>query len=118
MFDDLKNNRPVKLFTDQFRTPISLKDAAKIITDLSEMDLKGETINLGGIERVSRDELGEMLCSSAGLDKNLLQKITMDEIPNFPKVDDVSLNTEKLQLLGLKSRSIEENIRELMANLR
>ncbi|MBP1683837.1 MAG: rfbD [Ignavibacteriaceae bacterium] len=78
------------------------------------MDLKGETINLGGSERVSRYELGEILCSLAGFDKNLLQKITMDEIPNFPKVEDVSLNTEKLQLLGLKPRNIEENIRKII----
>ena len=57
-----------------------------------------------------------MLCSIAGFDKNLLQKITMDEIPNFPKVEDVSLNIDKLQSLGLKPRTIEENIREFVAN--
>jgi hypothetical protein len=53
------------------------------------MDLKGEIINLGGTERVSRYELGEILCSLAGFDNNRLQKITMDEIPNYPKVEDV-----------------------------
>jgi len=116
MFDDLKNNKPVKLFTDQFRTPISLIDAANIITDLAEMDVKGETINLGGLEKVSRYELGEILCSLAGFDKNLIQKITIDDIPNFPKVEDVSLNTDKLKSLGIGVRTIEENIRELVAN--
>ena len=114
MYEDLKNGKPVKLFTNQFRTPISLLDASKIIMELTAMDLKGETINLGGSERVSRYELGEILCSLAGFDKSLLQKITMDEIPNFPKVEDVSLNTEKLQLLGLKPRNIEENIRKII----
>jgi len=114
MYEDLKNGKPVKLFTDQFRTPISLADASQIITQLLEMDLKSETINVGGTDRVSRYELGEMLCSSAVLDKNLLQKITIDDIPNFPEVKDVSLNTEKLQSLGLKPRSIEENIIEII----
>ncbi len=79
IYNELKNKKPVKLFTDQFRTPISLIDASRIIADLAEMDLKEEIINLGGLERVSRYELGEMLCSIAGFDKNLLQKITMDE---------------------------------------
>jgi len=116
MYEDLKNGKPVKLFTDQFRTPISLKDASRIITDLTEMELKGQTINLGGLEKVSRYELGEILCLFAGLDKNLIQKIKMDDIPNFPKVEDVSLNTEKLQSFGLKPRNIEENIREFVAN--
>lgn len=116
MFYNLKINKPVKLFIDQFRTPISLIDASRLITDLAGMDLKAETINLGGLERVSRYELGEMLCSIAGLDRNLLQKITIDEIPNFPKVADVSLNTEKLQTLGLRPATIEENIREIIRN--
>jgi dTDP-4-dehydrorhamnose reductase len=114
MYKDLKNGKPVKLFTDQFRTPISLADASQIIAQLVGMDLKSETINIGGTDRVSRYELGEMLCSSAGLDKNLLQKITMDEIPNFPKVEDVSLNVDKLISFGLKPRSIEENIVEII----
>ncbi len=45
--------------------------------------------------------------------KIFLQKIRMDEIPNFPKVEDVSLNTEKLQSLGLSTKTIEENILEI-----
>ncbi|GMU99839.1 MAG: SDR family oxidoreductase [Bacteroidetes bacterium] len=114
MYVDLKNRKPVKLFTDQLRTPISLTDASLIIAQLVKMDLINETINLGGTERVSRFEMGEMLCDLAGLDKNLLQKITMDEIPNFPKVEDVSLNIDKLISLNLKPRSIEENINEII----
>ncbi len=115
MYNELKNNRPVNLFADQCRTPISINDAAKSIVDLADMNLKNEIINVGGSERVSRYEMGEMLCDIAGLDKNLLQKIMMDHIPNFPKVEDVSLNIEKLQSLGLKPRTINENIRELVA---
>jgi dTDP-4-dehydrorhamnose reductase len=114
MYDDLKNGKPTKLFTDQYRTPISLADSAKIITQLAAIDVKGEIINLGGTERVSRYELGEMLCSIAGFDKNLLQKITIDEFPNFPKVEDVSLNIDNLISLDLKPRSIEENISEII----
>ena len=114
IYDELRNKKPVKLLTDQFRTPISLIDVSRIIADLVEMDLKEETINLGGIERVSRYELGEMLCSIAGFDKNLLQKITMDEIPNYPEVEDVSLNIDKLQSFGLNPMNIEENILKII----
>jgi len=110
MYDELKNNRPVKLFTDQFRTPISLLDASKIIVELAGMEVKNETINIGGMERVSRYDIAETLCSIAGFDKNLLRKITMDDIPNFSKVKDVSLNTEKLQSLEMRVGNIDENI--------
>jgi len=114
MNDELKNNKPVKLFTDQYRTPIELSEAARIIIQLAQMNLINETINVGGSERVSRFELGEILCSVAGYDKSLLQKITLAEIPEVPKVEDVSLNTDKLQSLGIKTKTIEENISKLI----
>ena len=110
MNNELKNGRPVKLFVDQFRTPISLNEAAETIYKISLLDIMNETINLGGVERVSRYELGEILCSIAGYNKNLLQKITLDDMPDLPKVEDVSLNTDKLQSLGMKIKTIEENI--------
>jgi dTDP-4-dehydrorhamnose reductase len=114
ILNELKNKKPVKLFVDQFRTPISLKDASNIITELAKTDLKSETINIGGMERISRCELGEILCELSGFDKNLIQKIKMEDIPNFSKVEDVSLNIDKLLSFGLKPKSIEENIKEII----
>lgn len=114
MLKNLTNGIPVRLFSDQFRTPISLKDASKIIAELAKTDVKKETFNLGGLERLSRQEMGELLCSIAGYDKEIIEKITMDVIPDFPKVEDVSLNTEKLQSLGFKPQTYEENIVEII----
>jgi len=112
MFNDLKQNKQVKLFTDQFRTPLSLKEAARIINNLLNKEITPEIINFGGTERVSRYELGEKLCEIFGFDKNLLVKIRMEDIPNIVKVEDVSMNTEKLQLLGVNQKSIDEMILE------
>jgi len=114
MLENFRKARPVKLFIDQFRTPISLKDASDIIIGIAKTEIKNETINLGGLERVSRFELGEIICDVAGFDKNLIEKVTMNDIPNLPRVEDVSLNTEKLQSLGFKARSIEKNIQEII----
>ncbi len=110
MFMDLKQGKQVKLFTDQIRTPISLNESARIINELVSNDIKSEIINFGGIERVSRYELGEKLCEISGVDKNLLVKIKMDELPNLPKVEDVSMNTNKLQSFGIKQKSLDEMI--------
>jgi len=114
MNEELKNDKPVKLFVDQFRTPIYSQDAVEIITKIAHMDIRNETINLGGVERVSRYEMGEILCSVAGYDKSLLQKISLDDIPELPKVEDVSLNTDKLQSLGFKQKSIEVSISKII----
>lgn len=114
MFTSLFSKMPVKLFTDQFRTPISLIEASRIIIELLiKVDVKG-TINFGGIERVSRFELGEILCGLAKFDKSLLIKSSISNIPDLPKVEDVSLNTDKLRSLGIKQKSIEESIHEML----
>jgi dTDP-4-dehydrorhamnose reductase len=114
IFNDLKEGKTVKLFTDQFRTPVSLNDASRLIVEFAGTDLNGETINLGGSERVSRYQLGELLCSITGYNKNLLEKITMNDVHGLPKVEDVSLNIDKLLSLGFKPRSIKENILEII----
>lgn len=116
MYTELKNRKAVKLVTDQFRTPVSLTDAASVIVKLCDLNVEKETINLGGTERVSRFELGEILCEIAGFDKTLLKEITLEDVPELPKVEDVSLNTGKMKSLGLKTRSIELNISEMIKN--
>jgi dTDP-4-dehydrorhamnose reductase len=115
MYNNLKENKRVRLFTDQFRTPLSVIEASKIISSLIKSDAKSEIINFGGLERVSRYDLGEILCNTANLDKGLLEKIRMDDIPGLPKVEDVSMNTEKLQSYGIKPKSIEESIKEIIS---
>ena len=114
MYKDLIQGKQVKLFEDQFRTPISLMEAARIINELIDKNIKSEIINLGGIERLSRYELGERLCEMTNYDKSLLVKIKMDDVPKLPKVEDVSLDTTKLQSFGIKQRIIEEMIYEIL----
>lgn len=114
MYDDLKNDKRVKLFYDQFRTPFSLLEAARIISSLCKITAKAEIINTGGKERLSRFELGEMLCDKANLDKSLIEKISMGEFKDLPMVADVSMNTEKLQSFGVKIKSVEESMKEIL----
>ncbi|MDY0083811.1 MAG: sugar nucleotide-binding protein, partial [Ignavibacteriaceae bacterium] len=113
MFYDLKDKKEVKLFTDQYRTPLSLKEAARIISEILNKDIKSEIINFGGPERVSRFELGKKLCELYNLDESLLIKITMDDVPGLPKVEDVSMNTEKLKSFGIEQKSLNKMILEI-----
>jgi len=114
MYDNFKSNKKVKLFYDQFRTPISLKEVARVINKLCRIDIKEEIINTGGKERISRVELGELLCDAAGFDKSLIERISMNEFKDIPMVADVSMNTEKLQSYGIKLKSIEVSIKEII----
>ncbi len=114
MYNNLVEGKTVKLFTDQFRTPLALHEAARMITELVEKDIKKEVINFGGPERVSRFQLGEKLCDIASLDKNLLVPISMNDFPDMPQVEDVSMNTEKLQSFGIKQKSIDECLNQMI----
>lgn len=114
MFDNLKNKKPVKLFSDQYRTPLSLLEAARHIAQLIKLNIKNEIINFGGKERVSRLELGERLCKAAKFDISLLQRISMYDISDISDSADVSMNTDKLQSFGIELKNIDESLIEIM----
>jgi dTDP-4-dehydrorhamnose reductase len=114
MFKNLKNKNPIKLFYDQYRTPLSLLEAARIINTLLKLNIKNEIFNYGGKERISRLELGERLCKISRLDSSLLQRISMSDAPDVPDAADVSMNTDKLQSLGIKLKSVDESLIEIM----
>ncbi len=118
MYNYFQDGKKVKLFHDQFRTPISVLEAARVINHLSRLNIKNETINVGGLERVSRSELGEKLCGIAGFDTDLIEKISMSEFPDLPQVADVSLNANKLQSYGVKLHSINNSIKEIISEIR
>ncbi len=111
---NLKKNYTSKLFYDQFRTPLSLTDAAQLIGKLTDPDLKSITLNFGGKERVSRVMLGEVLCEAGNFDKPLIEKISLHDIPGIHKVEDVSLKTDLMHSLGLTPKSINESICEIL----
>jgi len=116
MYHNFMSNKPVRLFYDQFRTPLALRDAAELIEELIKTDVKDITLNFGGKERVSRAELGEILCELGNFDKALIEKISMSDVTALNKVADVSMNTDKLKSLGLNQKSIEESIHIILNN--
>lgn len=111
---NLKKNYVSKLFYDQFRTPLSLTDAARLIGKLTDPDIKNITLNFGGKERVSRVMLGEVLCEAGNFDKSLIDKISLHDIPGIHRVEDVSLNSDLMHSLGLIPKSINESICEIL----
>lgn len=112
--NNLRNGISSKLFYDQFRTPLSLIDASYLLKGLLSSGVKDTILNFGGRERVSRYELGEMLCDSGGYSKGLLERISMYDIDTAHKVADVSMDTGKLNTLVSGQLSISESIDEIL----
>jgi dTDP-4-dehydrorhamnose reductase len=114
MYNNLSQNNSIRLFKDQYRTPLSFFEAARIISKLCEADIKNEIINFGGTQRCSRVELGRKLCQIAGFDLNLIEEISMNDITNIIPVADVSLNTNKINSLGINRLDINNSIKEIL----
>ena len=112
-YEKLKDGSEVNLFKDQFRTPLSLFEAADYIGKLIPMGVSNEVINFGGAEKVSRYEIGKALCDVCGFDNGLIKEISCREVEGVPQVPDVSMNTEKLRALGLEQKSLRENIHHI-----
>lgn len=115
MYDNFKSGKKSRLFTDQFRTPLALSNAAEIINRLCKSDIKSKIFNFGGIERISRAGIGELLCDVCSFDKNLIEEISLNDVENKAKVKDVSLNTDFLQSFGFEIHPLKESIKESLS---
>lgn len=118
MFKNFKEGRQVKLFTDQYRSPLSLHDAGRVMDKLIGSDVSNKIMNVGGIERLSRKELGEILCDTAGFDKGLIEPVIMDDIPEVPKVEDVSLDISEIRSLGIEPLPAAEAMKEILHKMK
>ncbi len=111
-YHKLKNNESVTLFSDQFRSPLELSEAAGIIKELIQMDARG-LLNFGGCERISRYQMGLLLCEVCGFNPELVRPIKMEELNVKYPVADVSMNVDKLIELGIKPNSVKDSLSRL-----
>ncbi|RJQ58281.1 MAG: NAD(P)-dependent oxidoreductase [Stygiobacter sp.] len=114
IYDELKNGRKVKLFSDQYRSVLSLKESARMIAELITKDVSGEMLNFGGTERVSRYDLGKEICRVCNFDESLIEPVTMERVNATYKVADVSMNIDKLKKLGIEPKSLGDSMQELL----
>jgi dTDP-4-dehydrorhamnose reductase len=118
MLEALENNEKVNLFFNQYRTPLEAKDGARIISELIEKNISNETINFGGEEKISRYEMGELVCDVFGFDKVNLVKTDGKKMLGDIFVEDVSMDTSKLQSYGIKQKSVKEVLLEISEEIK
>lgn len=115
LLESLNAGRPFKLFTDQYRTPLYLEDVAAALKRIVlDMNFRG-LYHLGGPERVSRWEFGQILAEVFGFSKKLLSPIKMEDLPEMiPRPRDCSLNSSKIYgRLKLEPKTIREGLQRL-----
>ena len=113
MVQMLRDKKPLSLFTDQIRTPVSAATAAEGLLSMVDSKVTG-LIHLGGRESVSRYDLGVRLAKFIGASESLIRKDLMaDQIFDAKRPFDVGLNSEKAFALGYSPRSLEDEFAKL-----
>lgn len=93
----LRDRRPVRLFTDEYRTPVALCDAARALVGLARSEACG-LIHLAGPQRLSRFELIEQCAAMLGIERPVFEPISRLSIDSpEPRPADLSLTDERLQ---------------------
>jgi dTDP-4-dehydrorhamnose reductase len=106
----LKEGKELKLFTDEFRTPVIGTTAAKGLLLVIEKLFHG-IIHLGGKERISRYDFGKLMVEVFKLsDVNLKSCKQQDVQMSAPRPADVSFDSSKAFALGYKPLLIKEEL--------
>jgi dTDP-4-dehydrorhamnose reductase len=91
----LREGRPITLFSDEWRTPLSLATAARALLGVVRSDFHG-LLHLGGPERMSRLEMGQRLAVHLGADGRGIVAAVRDSVPAAePRPRDTSLDCSR-----------------------
>lgn len=112
----LRNGQDLKLFTDEFRTPVSGTTAAQGLL-LALKQVQGR-VHLGGRERISRYEFGQLLMQVFDLPTARLIACRQEDIPMAAtRPPDVSLDSAKAFSIGYSPPSLQEALAALQGML-
>jgi len=107
-----KKGKELRLFVDEFRTPVSAKAAISGIF-LALEKVRG-LIHLGGIERISRYDFGMLLMNMLNIQKAKLSPCGQrDVVMPAPRPPDVSLDSTKAFAVGFKPLPLAEELKAL-----
>ena len=88
----LRGGQPLRLFTDEYRTPLWLHDAARALIALARSDLTG-VIHVAGPERLSRFEMVARFARLLNIPDPNLEPVSRLSIDTpEPRPEDLSLD--------------------------
>jgi len=95
----LRCGAPLRLFTDEFRTPLALIDAARALVALAASDMVG-IMHVAGPERLSRYDMGVRFASALGIRRpNLIAASRLSVEGGESRAADLSLVGERFGAL-------------------
>lgn len=92
----LKNSDGMKLFTDEFRSPIFAGETARAVWELANKSCAG-IFHVAGAEKLSRWQIGELLVKRWPEIKTKIEPGLAKDFPGATRAPDTSLNISKVQ---------------------
>ncbi|MDN3514015.1 MAG: NAD(P)-dependent oxidoreductase [Candidatus Brocadia sp.] len=112
MIRAMGEGQELRLFVDEFRTPVGVKAAVSGL--FLALEKARRLLHLGGIERISRYNFGKLLMETLDIhDARLAPCSQKDVVMAAPRPPDVSLDSTKARALGFKPLPLTEEFREL-----
>ncbi|MGL5081573.1 MAG: SDR family oxidoreductase [Microcoleaceae cyanobacterium] len=112
----LQAGQDLKVFTDEFRTPVSGVTAAQGL--LLALETDGGLFHLGGIDRVSRYDFVKLMAEVFELSPAGIKPCLQKDVPMpAPRPTDVSLNSSKAFSWGYKPLSLRTELEQLKGRI-
>ncbi|MBX7166641.1 MAG: SDR family oxidoreductase [Pirellulales bacterium] len=93
----LREGRTLRLFDDEWRTPLDLDSAAAGILAAAQSDVRGILL-LGGRERLSRLEMGQQIADACGASRALLEATSRLTVGGpEPRPRDTALDSSRFE---------------------
>ena len=92
----LQSGKPMKLFTDEFRSPIPAIETARAVWELTGKNFAG-IYHVAGAERLSRWQIGQLLLPRWPEIKTKIEPGSAKDFPGPPRALDTSLDVNKAQ---------------------
>jgi dTDP-4-dehydrorhamnose reductase len=112
MLRSMVEGEKLRLFADEFRTPVSARAAGSGL--LLALERGQVLLHLGGRERLSRYDFGMIVAKVFGLlDCEVLQCSAQDVPMEAPRAPDLSLDSNRAIALGFQPLTVEEELEGL-----
>jgi dTDP-4-dehydrorhamnose reductase len=113
MLRAIREDQPLRLFVDEFRTPVDTDSAARGLLLL--LGRFHGLFHLGGRTRVSRHTLGMMIAEAMGIAPRMILPVTLDSLHlPVPRARDVSLDSRKAFAAGYTPLALDEGIHKVV----
>lgn len=110
-----KAQRQTPLFEDEWRTPVSVSNVAKLTTELLEKKNTQGLFHWAGATALSRWDMGQLIANKLGIPENLLTKTQAKNDPRFKhRPLDLTLDVSRLSnLVTTLPPSFEDQLKQI-----